>query len=59
VYKAWEQEIPPKRQGRGGSTITKAGDDGGTKMVGVEWKNVKGARGGVVKLWGKGEGCRN
>jgi hypothetical protein len=27
---------------------------GGTKMVGVEWKDVKGARGGVVKLWGKG-----
>jgi hypothetical protein len=32
---------------------------GGTKMVRAEWKDVKGARGGVVKLWGKGEGCRN
>jgi len=28
-------------------------------MVGAKWKDVKGARGGVVKLWRKGEGCRN
>ena len=48
------RKYPPKGRGGGGSTITKAGDDWGHKNGGVEWKDVKGARGGVVKLWGKG-----